>query len=52
MGVGFGVTGLFFIYAATNIIIDERRRMAKATKRVEKAKLKLREEFEHNDGMM
>ena len=30
MGVGFGVTGLFFIYAATNIIIDERRRMSKA----------------------
>ena len=52
MGIGFAVTGLFFIYAATNIIIDEKRRMAKATKRVLKAKKKLMEDYEYTaEGM-
>ena len=50
MGVGFSVTGLFFIYAAANIIIDERRRMAKALKRVEKAKKKLVDDFDYSQG--
>ena len=30
MGIGFAATGLFFIYAATNIILDENSRLAKA----------------------
>lgn len=52
MGIGFAVTGLFFIYAATNIIIDERRRLAKANKRVLKAKKKLMEDYEYTaEGM-
>jgi len=49
MGIGFAVTGLFFIYAATNIIIDEKRRMAKAVKRVQKAKDKLKSDFDYTE---